>query len=242
MSQTEGLVTEVVSHAQDFSILGLISGADIVVKIVLLLLLMASVWSWAIIIDKSILLSRVSRQIDKFERLFWSGQLLDQLYDRLRNRADHPLAVVFVVAMDEFRKSRTNTSQHALSYLNMGLKERISQAMTVSKNKEIDSLEKNFSFLAVVGSVSPFIGLFGTVWGIMNSFQSISALKNATIAAVAPGIAEALFATAIGLVAAIPAVVFYNILASKINNISNKIEDFSSELGSLLSQEIDREV
>lgn len=242
MSQTEGLVTEVVAHTQDFSIFGLIAGADIVVKVVLLLLLMASVWSWAIIIDKSILLSRVSRQIEKFEKLFWSGQLLDQLYDRLRNRADHPLAVVFVSAMDEFRKTRAPSNHHALSYLNMGLKERIVQAMTLAKNKEMDSLERNLSFLAVVGSVSPFIGLFGTVWGIMNSFQSISALKNATIAAVAPGIAEALFATAIGLIAAIPAVVFYNILASKINNISNKVEDFSSELGSLLSQEIDREV
>lgn len=241
MNQAEGIVTEVVTHSQDLSILGLIAGADIVVKIVLLMLLIASVISWAIIIDKSILLSRIYSKIDKFERLFWSGQLLDQLYERVKNRADHPLASVFVAAMDEFGKQRkVSVNHHALSYLKLGLKDRISQAMAVSKNKELDNLENNLSFLAVVGSVSPFIGLFGTVWGIMNSFQSISALKNATIAAVAPGIAEALFATAIGLVAAIPAVVFYNILASKVNKIGNKVEDFASELGSLLSQEIDR--
>lgn len=240
MPQNEGLVTDVATHAPDLSILGLISGADMVVKIVLLMLLMASVWSWAIIVDKTLLLNKVSRQMDKFEKIFWSGQLLDQLYERLRSRSEHPLAVVFVAAMDEWSKQRLGKNPQALSYLSVGLKERIIQSMNVSKNKEIDKLEKNLSFLAIVGSISPFIGLFGTVWGIMNSFKSISALKNATIAAVAPGIAEALFATAIGLVAAIPAVIFYNILANKINNLSNRVEDFSSELGSLLSHEIDK--
>ncbi len=202
---------------------------------------MASIWSWAIIIDKSLLLRQVSKYSEKFEKVFWSGQLLDQLYERLRNKADHPLAMVFVAAMDEWSKQKiTNKNQNTLSYLSIGLKERILQAMDITKNQEIDKLEKNLSFLAVVGSTSPFIGLFGTVWGIMNSFQSIAAMKNATIAVVAPGIAEALLATAVGLIAAIPAVVFYNLLASKINNISNKVNDFSSELGSLLSQEIDR--
>ena len=241
MSQAEGMVTEVVAHAPDMSILGLISGADIIVKLVLLLLFMASVWSWAIIIDKHLLLSKIKRQIENFERVFWSGQLLDQLYERLRHKADHPLSAVFVAAMDEWTKQRVNNkNQQALSYLNIGLKERIGQAMEVAKNQEMEKLEKNFSFLAVVGSTSPFLGLFGTVWGIMNSFKSIAVMKNATISVVAPGIAEALFATAIGLVAAIPAVIFYNLLSSQINNISNKVEGFSSELGSLLSQEIDR--
>ena len=202
---------------------------------------MASVWSWAIIIDKHLLLSKIKRQIENFERVFWSGQLLDQLYERLRHKADHPLSAVFVAAMDEWTKQRVNNkNQQALSYLNIGLKERIGQAMEVAKNQEMEKLEKNFSFLAVVGSTSPFLGLFGTVWGIMNSFKSIAVMKNATISVVAPGIAEALFATAIGLVAAIPAVIFYNLLSSQINNISNKVEGFSSELGSLLSQEIDR--
>lgn len=239
----QAMVTGVMSHTPDMSILGLIAGADIIVKMVLLLLLMASVWSWAIIIDKYLLLSKVKRRIEEFERVFWSGQLLDQLYERLRHKIEHPLSSVFVAAMDEWTKQRLNNkSQHALSYLNIGFKERIAQAMEVAKNLEIEKLEKNFSFLAVVGSTSPFIGLFGTVWGIMNSFKSIALMKNATISVVAPGIAEALFATAIGLVAAIPAVVFYNLLSSQINNISNKVEGFSSELGSLLSQEIDRGV
>ena len=241
MTQGEDIVTNIVAHQPDLSILGLIGGADIVVKLVLLILAMASVWSWAIIIDKSLLLRQVSKYSEKFEKVFWSGQLLDQLYERLRNKADHPLAMVFVAAMDEWSKQKiTNKNQNTLSYLSIGLKERILQAMDIVKNQEIDKLEKNLSFLAVVGSTSPFIGLFGTVWGIMNSFQSIAAMKNATIAVVAPGIAEALLATAVGLIAAIPAVVFYNLLANKMNNISKKVNDFSSELGSLLSQEIDR--
>lgn len=244
MNQSEGMVTEMVTqHAQDLSIFGLISGADLVVKFVLLMLLMASVWSWAIIIDKHLLISKIKRQIDNFEKVFWSGQLLDQLYDRLRHKAENPLSAVFVVAMDEWNKQRLNNKNYqALSYLNIGLKERIMQVMEVAKNEEMDKLEKNISFLAVVGSTSPFIGLFGTVWGIMNSFKSIAIMKNATISVVAPGIAEALFATAVGLVAAIPAVIFYNLLSSQINNISSKAESFSSELNSLLSQEIDRGV
>lgn len=244
MNQAEGMVTEVVAqHAQDLSIIGLISGADIIVKTVLLMLLLASIWSWAIIIDKHLLLSKVKRQIENFEKVFWSGQLLDQLYERLRHKAENPLSVVFVVAMDEWSKQRLHSSGHeALSFLSIGLRERINQVMEVAKNEEMEKLEKNLTFLAVVGSTSPFIGLFGTVWGIMNSFKSIAAMKNATISVVAPGIAEALFATAIGLVAAIPAVIFYNLLSSQINAITNKAENFSGELSSLLSQEIDRGV
>jgi biopolymer transport protein TolQ len=244
MVQTEAVVTEVIANnAQDLSILGLISGADLVVKAVLLMLFLASIWSWAIIIDKHLLLNRVKKQIENFEKIFWSGQLLDQLYERLRHKAENPLSVVFVIAMDEWSRQKVaNVSSHALSFLNLGLKERIGQVMEVAKNEEMEKLEKNLTFLAVVGSTSPFIGLFGTVWGIMNSFKSIAAMKNATISVVAPGIAEALFATAIGLVAAIPAVIFYNFLSSQINTISSKSDSFSSELGSLLSQEIDRGV
>lgn len=224
----------------DLSILGLIDGADIIVKLVLLILAMSSIWSWAIIIDKFILLKKITSYNQKFEKVFWSGQLLQQLYERLKNKANSPLSMVFVAAMDEWTKRINIKDNNIISYLSIGLKERILQSMELTKNQEMEKLEKNITFLAVVGSTAPFIGLFGTVWGIMNSFQSIAAMKNATIAVVAPGIAEALFATAIGLVAAIPAVVFYNLLATKINNISNKMNDFSSELGSLLSQEIDR--
>lgn len=241
MTNTEGMVTNVATPHADLSILGLIMGADIVVKLVLLILVMASIWSWAIIVDKSVLLRQISKRIDDFEKIFWSGQLLDQLYDRLRHKADNPLTVVFVAAMDEWSRQRlSNKNQTSISYLSVGLKDRIIQAMDVAKNKEIEALDKNLVFLAVVGSSSTFIGLFGTVWGIMSSFRSIALAQNASIAVVAPGIAEALFATAIGLVAAIPAVIFYSILSSKINNIDSRVEDFSNELGSLLSQEIDR--
>ncbi len=241
MSIQEGVVTNVAMQPHDLSILGLIAGADIVVKLVLLILVIASIWSWAIIIDKSLLLRQVVGQIDKFEKVFWSGQMLDQLYDRVRNKADHPLAVVFVAAMDEWSRQRINNrNQKTLSYLSIGLKERIIQSMEVAKNQEIDKLSKNLSFLAVVGSSATFVGLFGTVWGILMSFKAIAVMQNASISVVAPGIAEALFATAIGLVAAIPAMVFYSLIASQINNISNKIEGFASELGSLLFQEIDR--
>ena len=241
MSNIESIVTNVAAPQADLSIMGLISGADVVVKIVLLILLFSSIWSWAIIIDKTLLLRKVIKKINDFEQIFWSGQLLDQLYDRLRGKADNTLSAVFVAAMDEWSKQKMNNrSQKSISYLSIGLKERMIQSMDITKNKEIEELDKNLVFLAVVGSSATFIGLFGTVWGIMSSFRSIAAAQNASISVVAPGIAEALFATAIGLVAAIPAVIFYSILSSKINNIDSRVEDFSNELGSLLSQEIDR--
>lgn len=238
MSSSETIATNVTTHA-DLSILGLIAGADIVVKFVLLILLAASIFSWAIIIDKSLLFRKISSQIEKFERIFWSGQLLDQLYERIRHHADHPLAIVFVAAMDQWSKQRTS-DQTKLSYLSVGLKDRIVQAMDVARSQEVEKLGKNMSFLAIVGSLSTFVGLFGTVWGILTSFKSIAAMQNASISVVAPGIAEALFATAIGLAAAIPAMIAYNLLATKINNINNKIDSFAAELGSLLFQEIDR--
>ena len=234
------LVAGVVAHGPDLSILGLIGSADLVVKFVLLILLASSIWSWAIIIDKFILFRQTEKQNELFEKVFWSGQLLDQLYERIRNKAYYPLSVVFVAAMDEWSKQKSASHNSSLSYLSIGLKERIMQAMDTARNKEIDRLEKNLSFLAIVASSATFVGLFGTVWGIMNSFQSIAMAKNATIAVVAPSIAEALFATAIGLVAAVPASIFYSFLTTKINNISSKVDDFSNELGSLLSQEIDR--
>lgn len=235
-------LTENITHkAADLSILGLITGADIVVKLVLLTLVLASIWSWAIIIDKSILLRKVVKKISEFENIFWSGQMLDQLYDRVRHRIDNPMTAIFVAAMDEWSKqSFGSASKNTISYLSIGLKERMIQAMASAKNKEIEELDRNLVFLAVVGSSATFIGLFGTVWGIMASFRSIAAAQNASIAVVAPGIAEALFATAIGLVAAIPAVIFYSIISNRVNNIDAKLEDFANELGSLLSQEIDR--
>lgn len=229
--------------ASDMSILSLVGHADLLVKTVMLLLLLASMWSWTIIFDKFLKFRSALAKTERFEKVFWSGQLLDQLYERIQNRVDHPMAAVFVAAMQEWsRRDASQVSTESANHLFVGIKERIFQAMQVASNREMEKLEKNLSFLATVGSASPFIGLFGTVWGIMNSFQSIAASKNTTLAVVAPGIAEALLATAVGLFAAIPAVIFYNMFSSKLNNMTGRIEDFSSELGALLSRELDQGV
>lgn len=222
------------------SLLGLISNADIVVKFAIFLLIMSSLYSWAIIFDKFTLFKRLILKTEKFEKVFWSGQLLDQLYERLKSRADHPIAAVFVAAMYEYYRQDINKISGSMSYLSMGIKERVAQAIEVAKSREIAKIEKRLSFLATVGSAAPFIGLFGTVWGIMNSFQSIAAAKNATLAVVAPGIAEALLATAIGLIAAIPAVIFYNYFANKLNFFVARIDDFANEISALISRELDQ--
>ncbi|MFN7038006.1 MAG: protein TolQ [Alphaproteobacteria bacterium] len=231
--------TELVQNAvnTDMSIIGLISHADSIVKMVIIILIIFSLVSWAIIFDKLIKFKMINNVTEKFEKLFWSGQLLEQLYERLKGRTDHPFANVFISAMHEWSKYNKNSPIKIEQIA--GIKERIYQSMNLSKGKEIDKLEKNTNFLATAASSAPFIGLFGTVWGIMHSFQSIAATKNTTLAVVAPGIAEALLATAIGLIAAIPAAIFYNVLVSKNNQFANRIEDFSNEIGIILSRELD---
>jgi biopolymer transport protein TolQ len=232
---------QVISHGESsLSIISLIMGADIIVKIVLLILFSASVWSWKVFIEKIIIFNNIDQKTKKFEKVFWSGQVLDQLFERIKARPNHPMASLFVAAVYEWHKYSAKDFSHNQSLITLGIKERLYQAMELSKSKEIGYLEKNVNFLATVGSSAPFIGLFGTVWGIMNSFQSIAAAKNATLAVVAPGIAEALFATAVGLVAAIPAVIFYNILSSRLNKFSTKLDEFSNELGSILTRELDK--
>jgi biopolymer transport protein TolQ len=227
------------SPAIDVSLFGLIAHADLTVKIVILLLVCASFWSWAIIFDKLIKFTVVKDKTAKFEKSFWSGQLLEQLYERLKRRNDqNPLANVFVAAMHEWNRQNMLTVPPSIEYL-ASAKDRIFKAMELVRNREIERLEKNLYFLAVVGNNATFLGLFGTVWGIMHSFQSIAASKNTTLAVVAPGIAEALLATAIGLIAAIPASTFYNVLLNRLNSFYNKMEDFSIELGALLSRELD---
>jgi len=225
-------------HA-DISLLSLITDADMVVKGVMAILLLASLWCWSIIFDKSFYYRQTKTKLERFEKKFWSGQLLDQLYDRLRDRADNPMAVVFVVAMEEWRRFIANKVQSQDQSLRAGMRERLAQAMAVAVNREVEKLEKNLGVLATVGSSATFIGLFGTVWGIMSSFQSIAASKNTTLVVVAPGIAEALLATAIGLFAAIPAMVAYNLLSARMGHMVGRIEDFASELGALLSRELD---
>lgn len=225
--------------AADLSFLGLFMQADMVVKFVMILLVLASVWSWAIIFDKWMLFSSIRSKSKNFEKTFWSGQSLESLFERVKGRENHPLALVFGAAMQEWQ-TRNVKDMPNRQHLRAGTKERISQAMIVASSKSIDKLEKNLSFLATVGSSATFVGLFGTVWGIMVSFQSIAISKNTTLAVVAPGIAEALLATAFGLVAAIPAMVFYNKFATELNKIANNISDFSNELGSIISKELDK--
>lgn len=225
--------------AQNHSIWQLIASADFVGKSVLFILVVASIVSWAIIIDKYLKYKDTRFKMRGFENLFWSGQVLDMLYEKVKTSIDNPMASIFVAAMSECK--RHDSIKVRDSSLKVGLKERIGQAMYLVRNREMDKMETHLGFLATVGSSGTFIGLFGTVWGIMHSFQSIAASNNTSLAVVAPGIAEALFATAIGLVAAIPAGIFYNLLSGQSNNISNRLEDFSSELHTLLARAIDEE-
>lgn len=243
MSQQEQVASEIISTTstgQDLSIFGLISSADTVGKLVMFVLVLLSIWSWAIILDKIFKYNLIKRKISQFDEVFWSGQGLDQLFDRIKRNVDNPLAAIFVSAMTELKRTGT-TKQLSDSVLKIGHKDRIMQAMNLIKNRESERIESYLGFLAGVGAYSPFIGLFGTVWGIMHSFQSIAASKNTSLAVVAPGIAEALLATAIGLLAAIPAVAFYNFLVAQSNYINNRMEDFITELYTILSRSIDEE-
>ena len=228
----------IAASAMDMSIIGMFGNADIIVKIVLLVLFAASFWSWAIIFEKSIYFKMLSQKTSNFENSFWSGDLLEDLYERVKNHADHPLAMIFVAAMYEWKIP--SPGERSKAELKVGLKERIFQAMTIARNQATEKLERNLGFLATVGSTAPFVGLFGTVWGIMHSFQSIAMMKNTSLTVVAPGIAEALFATAVGLFAAIPAVIFYNKFSNDMNRFSYKLDDFAGELSAIISRELDK--
>jgi biopolymer transport protein TolQ len=208
--------------------------ADLIVKAVIIGLLLASVWSWAIIIDKSLLYSRMRKQMDLFEKTFWSGQSLEELYRSLSGRNPQGMASVFVAAMREWKRSF-----EAGARSQFGLQTRIEKVLDVTIAREVGRLESRLLFLATVGSAGPFVGLFGTVWGIMNSFQSIAASNNTSLAVVAPGIAEALLATALGLLAAIPAVVAYNKLSSEAGKIGERLEGFADEFSAILSRQAD---
>ncbi|MDA0260733.1 MAG: protein TolQ [Proteobacteria bacterium] len=222
----------------DLSLWALILRADIVVKIVMLLLLGASVWSWAIIFEKFIRFRRLSDQADRFEAEFWSGGSLEDLFDSQGQALDHPMEILFAAAMREWRRS-TERGLVAQDTLHAGLRERIGQAMQLAHSREMAGLERYLGFLATVGSTAPFVGLFGTVWGIMNSFQSIALTKNTSLAIVAPGIAEALLATALGLLAAIPAVVAYNKFSNDVGRYANRLEGFAGEFQAILSRQLE---
>lgn len=224
--------------AHDLSILGLFLQADIVVKAVMVILLLASFWSWAVIFDKVMRLRRLKRETAQFEESFWSGGSLDDLYDRVGQRPVDPMSAIFAAAMREWRRSAAK-GLIGSGQLRASLQDRIERVMDVTVGREMERLERFMAYLATVGSVAPFVGLFGTVWGIMNSFQAIAAQKNTSLAVVAPGIAEALFATALGLVAAIPAVVAYNKLSTDFGRYAGRLEAFASEFSAILSRQLD---
>ncbi|MFO0389553.1 MAG: protein TolQ [Alphaproteobacteria bacterium] len=224
--------------AFDFSIWGMFSQADIVVQLVILSLLFASFWSWAIIFEKTFLFRRVKAKAIKFENDFWSSEALDQFHEKTKKRGGHPMANIFIAAMEEWFRSK-NKGTSPQQGIKIGLRDRIVQVMLVARNREVELLENGLGFLATTGSAAPFIGLFGTVWGIMHSFHAIAISKNTSLVAVAPGIAEALFATAIGLFAAIPAVIAYNKFNIELVRFSNKLEDFSTEFDTILSRQLE---
>ncbi|OSQ43504.1 biopolymer transporter ExbB [Thalassospira sp. MCCC 1A01428] len=223
--------------AHDMSVWGLFVQAGLVVKVIMIGLLLSSVWVWAIVFEKMFRLRKLRAQANQFEEAFWSGGSLEDLYDRIADRPKDPMAAIFVSAMREWRRS--NARGVSGETMRARLQQRLERAMEVTLGREMDRVEKYMTFLASVGSTAPFVGLFGTVWGIMASFQSIAASKNTSLAVVAPGIAEALFATAIGLVAAIPAVVAYNKISSDLNRYGNRLEAFVDEFSSILSRQLD---
>ncbi|MAW86168.1 MAG: protein TolQ [Phyllobacteriaceae bacterium] len=220
-------------HA-DVSIWGLFMQAGWVVKLVMIGLLVASVWTWAIIVDKMIAFSRMRLALNRFEEIFWSGQSLEELYKTLSERKTTGMGAIFVAAMREWKKSFEKGARSP-----MALQTRIDKAMDLALGREMERLESRLGFLATVGSAGPFIGLFGTVVGIMTSFQAIAGSKSTNLAVVAPGIAEALLATAMGLLAAIPAVVAYNKLTSDAGKLGTRMEGFADEFSAILSRQID---
>jgi len=220
--------------SSDVSLIALFMQAAWIVKAVMLGLLACSVWVWAIAIDKIFLYARTKRAMDRFEQAFWSGQSIEELYRSLSAKPTQSMAACFVAAMREWKRSFESQSRSFA-----GLQMRIEKVMNVSIAREVERLERRLLVLATVGSAGPFVGLFGTVWGIMSSFQSIAASKNTSLAVVAPGIAEALFATAIGLIAAIPATIFYNKFITEVNRQAQRLEGFADEFSAILSRQID---
>jgi len=218
-SQAVGLAS-----SADFSILNLFLRADIIVKSVIIILIAASIYSWAIIIEKYRLFKKINKSSEEFENKFWKSRSAESFYNSLPNNIDDPMANVFKDTMQVIIKSKSKSN----------LSNKLESMLEVNIEKQMNILEKNYTFLATVGATAPFIGLFGTVWGIMNSFQSIAISRNTSLAIVAPGIAEALFATALGLLAAIPAVVAYNKFNSDSKKFSQKLENFSKRFTSII--------
>ena len=218
-SQAVGLASNT-----DFSIITLFVRADFIVKSVILILIASSIYSWAIIFEKFKLFKRIKLSTEDFENKFWKSKSAESFYNNLPGKIDDPMANVFKNSMQVLIKSKRSSN----------LNEKMSRMLEINIEQEMEKIEKSYTFLATVGSTAPFIGLFGTVWGIMNSFQSIAISRNTSLAIVAPGIAEALFATALGLLAAIPAVIAFNKFSSDSRKYLQKLENFSKRLLSII--------
>jgi biopolymer transport protein TolQ len=224
-----------VAQPGNFGLVHLFLQAHIVVKIVMLGLVFASVWCWAIILEKYFTVGRARQATERFEQQFWSGQSLDDLYTALNAKGTVGMGTLFIAAMREWKRSQESAVRAGFQ----GVQKRIEKVMDVQLQKELARLEARLLFLATIGSAGPFIGLFGTVWGIMNSFRAIAVSKNTNLAVVAPGLAEALFATALGLLAAIPATIFYNKFANDIARIGARWENFADEFSAIISRQLD---
>ena len=224
---------------QDFSYSALFMRADIMVKLIMGGLAIASIWSWAIIIDKTINMHLLKKRASNFEETFWSGRTLDELSEGLAGDTRDPMGRVFTAAMREYKESKAANPRGDKDVV--GTRERIDRVMGLVVNRELSKAERGMTVLATIGSASVFVGLFGTVWGIMNSFRAIALSQNTNLAVVAPGIAEALFATALGLIAAIPASVFYNKFTSDLDKYAGRLDGYTDELSAILSRKIAKE-
>lgn len=236
-SSGQVLAQSVEMVSKDLSLWGLFLHADIFVQLIILVLLGASFWCWSIIFSKTTQINKLQKLSKQFESVFWGGHSLDDLYQQVRYKAHDPLARMFVAVMQEWGEHARHPEKNDMAAKQSFL-DRIDRVLSSRMALEMEDLEKHTGFLATVGSSAPFVGLLGTVWGIMHSFQAIAASKNTSLAVVAPGIAEALFATALGLVAAIPAVMAYNKISAELNRYATSMETFSHELHTLVSRKL----
>jgi biopolymer transport protein TolQ len=228
------------TNNSSISVLNLLIQADIIVQIVILTLVFASLFSWALIFDKILKFRVLKKRSDEFEEYFENGAKIEEVFNKTKNNDNHPLARIFLACIKEWKLNNIKQIISDGSDKKSALKERLNNAMTVATNRSLIKLEAGLNYMAIIGSSAPFVGLFGTVWGILNSFQSIAVSKNTSLAVVAPGIAESLLATAIGLFAAIPAVFFYNVFTAKINQFNERANNFSLLLINALSKELDK--
>tara|TARA_B100000579_G_scaffold234953_1_gene192614 strand:- start:949 stop:1668 length:720 start_codon:yes stop_codon:yes gene_type:complete len=233
------VINNVISESSDFSMLSLFLQADYVVKSVIIILVLSSLYSWNVIISKIMRIRQLINQEKEFEEIFWSGNSFEDLYETLNFNNLDPKSKIFCAAISEWKKSKINSADENNFSIN-NLKDRMQRSMNVMFNKEVEIIEKNLTFLATAGSTAPFIGLFGTVWGIMNSFKSIAVAQNTNLSVVAPGIAEALFATALGLFVAIPAVVAYNKISSDLSKYFISLETFMDEFTTIFFRQLEK--